>query len=350
MAQHYPTTQSGLTTTGVPLNIAGWRNTLGAIRSSGVIGSYGDDALQVYTSGGTTYVRAGAAQVEGFTYEEPTQAPITIPINSGTSNRRDLVVIRFDPLANPPVNKLVRTGSGSPPSPLRSNTGTYETVLAEIVVAPGAVAPSQIIDKRVFIGPDIVTAASTDTIYTGALPRGSVVSEADNGYRPKIWNGSSWINPMPEPRAWHMQAPSFTRWAANVADNNARTIFWTDIPDQGPGIYSIRFQVELLLRLHVRADTFLYAGQQVTTPALRNIAISEKATVVSGDPAEDDWIANPVADAHMAWNGPLRIVGQVKRIFGSGTWSNPTTVNGGVDVVFWPSSSAGGNLLTNSNA
>ncbi|WP_329616492.1 hypothetical protein OG244_28600 [Streptomyces brevispora] len=110
-------------------------------------------SLAVTGSGATTVaVAPGRASVNGYYYHSSSTKSLTVPANSGSSARIDLVVLRADPTTSKAVTAEYKTGGSTAPTLTQTDDGTWEIPLAQCTVAAGSavVTAANVADRRWF--------------------------------------------------------------------------------------------------------------------------------------------------------------------------------------------------------
>lgn len=146
-------------------DISDW---LAIVLSTGVIKT--DNALKVTAGGGMSLsVAAGRACINGKPYTNDTALTLTVPTApTGSENRVDLVVLRFDKTVAVRNTSIVYiTGTGSTVPAIKRNLTYYDLVLAKITVAPSATSinAGDIDDLRGDNDSTVTTESGTSTGY-----------------------------------------------------------------------------------------------------------------------------------------------------------------------------------------
>ncbi|MEE2040170.1 hypothetical protein Q8791_23415 [Nocardiopsis sp. CT-R113] len=157
----------------------------------------GQELTVTATGTGLITIGTGYCLVGGYWYR--VTVPITRPVvpNTSGSARRDLVVVRADPLADTATVTILpgTPGSGTPPAPTRQGAGVWDVVLAVITIAgqSGVVAPGDVDTRpREFTAPS--GAAPCLSTHRPPTPhRGMVALETDTGTL-IVWTGTRWAS------------------------------------------------------------------------------------------------------------------------------------------------------------
>ncbi|GAA3473898.1 hypothetical protein GCM10018965_084510 [Nonomuraea roseola] len=97
-------------------------------------------------------VSAGRAHIRGFYYVNDADLGLVLNLNTGTSARYDLVVLRLDVSLNT-VTAVIKEGvPGSPEPVLTQNESVFEIPLARLTVPANSAPVSTFVDRRQFIG------------------------------------------------------------------------------------------------------------------------------------------------------------------------------------------------------
>lgn len=129
-------------------DISDW---LAAVLTTGVI--KGTNALKVTAGGGMTVsVAAGKAVINGKPYYNDAAKSFTVPTApTGSTNRVDLIVLRFDKSISTRATQLVYIkGTGAEIPAIKRDLTYYDLALAKIIVQPNATAinAGNVIDLR----------------------------------------------------------------------------------------------------------------------------------------------------------------------------------------------------------
>jgi hypothetical protein len=147
--------------------------------------SYGSTVLPfnaAVVNGRTVQINPGKAWVGGFYYTLTSQGSVTIPNNSTTHPRKDLIVLQAD-MAKSAVNLAVVTGTPAAtpkaPTPRRQPGGIWEMPLYEVDAAANN-ASVTISGRMPFNVPDRVAYPWNMDVAAPLLQRGSFVYDMDN--------------------------------------------------------------------------------------------------------------------------------------------------------------------------
>lgn len=196
------------------------------LQDSGVVGSHGGPALQVFATGGGLFVsvRPGDGFVRGHYYNQSTQEDLAIAAPS-VGARIDLVVIRLDPTLNKIELAVIKGDytTGLMPPLVQSDVDNYEVPLAAIAVAPGvtSISVAAVSDLRPFVGSRV---GVWSTATRPKTPRKAVLGLNTTTGVWEYWNGTAWagINP---PRVG--QAITWSDAFATDSNDRRPTGAWT---------------------------------------------------------------------------------------------------------------------------
>jgi hypothetical protein len=160
-----------------------WRRLFNALAIDGICGDLDETALRVTATGSSTQIQVapGEALVQGAHYLLDATKTLDLAAfgtpPSGTQWRYDVVVLRYDPVAQTVVATIVpgAPSASSPTDPaLQANvTGVWDFRLARILrLGNVAVTQDMIIDRRRWCSP--VISAHGDTPLPGTAPIGAV--------------------------------------------------------------------------------------------------------------------------------------------------------------------------------
>jgi len=170
-------------------------------QDTGIIGSLGDTALQVYadSSGMQVKVRLGGALMRGYRYSSTAEEPL--PVSTAASNPRvDRVVLTLDvsqPNADDRISLDVLAGTpavsgAEPPVLTQVDGGIWQMPLCRVNVGANTltIAASAVIDERSWIGSYI--GQWLDNSGRPANPRKYKIgyNASIPGY--EFWNGTTW--------------------------------------------------------------------------------------------------------------------------------------------------------------
>jgi hypothetical protein len=157
---------------------AEWRNLFsgrppGVIQTNDVLWDLNTLTPFADSTGMQIKVKSGRACINGFWFHRDAEAAVPIAAADATNPRIDLVVLRFDPVANS-VSVAVQTGvpNAGPVVPLPVQGATiWEVPLAEVAVAAASstVAASAVRDRRQYYGSVValVTKTATQSLTNG---------------------------------------------------------------------------------------------------------------------------------------------------------------------------------------
>ncbi|ATE85204.1 hypothetical protein SEA_ESPERER_24 [Streptomyces phage Esperer] len=163
------------------------------LQDNGVASSSTANDLEVSadSSGMNVKVQPGTAIIRGHAYTSTAIETLTIAA-ADTSSRTDRIVLRLDPAANSIVLAVIKgTAGGGVPSLTQTDTGIYESVLANVSVGANVttITPSDVTDQRRFVGSRI---GSWSTALRPTSPRvGRLGYNTDTG-KWEFWNGTTW--------------------------------------------------------------------------------------------------------------------------------------------------------------
>jgi len=133
-------------------NAADFASYFGKLVSNGIFYAAANNLQVTAASGMGVSVQAGAAWINGYSYENTSPLTLTLTTADGVNPRIDRIVVRWSAI-NRSITLAVITGSASatPAIPaLTHNNDVWELALADIAVAKGAVsiATGNITDTR----------------------------------------------------------------------------------------------------------------------------------------------------------------------------------------------------------
>ncbi|MGW1673296.1 hypothetical protein [Streptomyces sp. NPDC002324] len=147
--------------------------------------TYGNTSLPfnaTIVNGRTVQISPGKAWVGGFYYSLTAQQSVTIPNNSTTKPRKDLIVLQAD-MAKSAVNLAIVTGTAAAtpvaPTPRRQAGGLWEMPLYEVDAAANN-ASITISGRMPFNMPSRVAFPWNAQPSAALLPRGAFVYDMDN--------------------------------------------------------------------------------------------------------------------------------------------------------------------------
>jgi hypothetical protein len=169
-------------------------------QSSGVAGSPGETALQVYadSTGMQVKVPAGVALARGFFFTSDAEA--VLPVAASESQPRiDLVVVRVATATKTGALTVIKgTASTSPVAPAPTQTSTvWDVPLAEVAVGASVatIGAGDVTDVRPFIQRRVTIGR-----YQGDPVKIGDLRLVDTSWQ--WWNGSTWAPLFPATIAW----------------------------------------------------------------------------------------------------------------------------------------------------
>jgi hypothetical protein len=164
------------------------------LQDTGVVGSSDSTSLKVTAGTGMVLnVAIGSAIVRGHFYSNDAVATVTIAA-ADTAARTDRVVLRLDPAANSIVLAVVKgTAGGGIPSLTQTDTGIYESCLANITVGASvtSIVAANIADQRRFVSTRVGT---WSTALRPTTPRVGRLGFNTDTTVWEFWNGTAWTN------------------------------------------------------------------------------------------------------------------------------------------------------------
>ncbi|QDK03389.1 hypothetical protein SEA_LEVITICUS_24 [Streptomyces phage Leviticus] len=164
------------------------------LQDNGVASSSTANDLEVSadSSGMNVKVQPGTAIIRGHAYTSTAIETLTIAASDATQSRTDRIVLRLDPAANSIVLAVITgTPGGGTPSLTQTDTGIYESVLANVAVGANVttITPSDVTDQRRFVGSRI---GSWSTALRPTSPRVGRLGYNINTSKWEFWNGTAW--------------------------------------------------------------------------------------------------------------------------------------------------------------
>lgn len=171
------------------------------LQANGVWGSPSDNALRVTgdSSGMNVKVATGYAIIRGHVFN--VSATQTLTITAAAANPRiDTVVLRLNPAVNSIVLAVVAgTAAVSPVAATLTQTedGIFELPMAFVSVAANAttIAPANVTDNRTFLGTQFRVWTTATRPTSPGIP--TVGLNTTLG-APEYWNGTEWVNFLPD--------------------------------------------------------------------------------------------------------------------------------------------------------
>jgi hypothetical protein len=178
-----------------------WYGVLGPmLQHSGVAGTYGSTAMQVYSpvSGLKVFVRAGNGLVRGVGCSLDTDYEIDFAANSSGQSRIDRVVLRMDPTAHTCLPGIVQgtAGAGVAPALTQVVGGVWEIPLANVTIPASAttgtsIATGAVIDNRQYLPMPIRQFYSANGMPPTDGSFGGMAWDSTTG-RPMTLRGGTW--------------------------------------------------------------------------------------------------------------------------------------------------------------
>jgi len=123
-------------------NATDFASYFGKLVSNGIFYAAANNLQVSAASGMGVSVQAGAAWINGYSYENTSPLSLAIPTADGVNPRIDRVVVRWSAV-NRGINIVIKSGTAAanPAAPaLTRNNDVWELGLADIAVAKGAVS------------------------------------------------------------------------------------------------------------------------------------------------------------------------------------------------------------------
>lgn len=192
---------------------AGWDAVVRSLGSTpGVVESVGGPGLKAYRTTAGLFVPPGMAlSAKGAVYVNDADVQVAVPLNSGTTTRNDLLVLRHDFAVAPEPRLAYITGGSSYPVP----TVRVDVSLSKCPVPSGSAVPSSAIDARAFAGLDTIPCRVVGDIPTSNLRVGQPAFEFDTGRDLRWASDLRWLDrDLPRPVT---QIPAHPEWSTAAA-------------------------------------------------------------------------------------------------------------------------------------